>query len=144
MKLAESFQGTCWLLLTATLYFSLQIFRGLSSDERLLLRCLHLPDDQRRVKVGLCLQGLVLGAGDVARLDGEHHGVHEVLGGLDEGGGGVEAGDDELPRHVLDISLHLGGDVELVAVERDPLQVRDQVLLGRRLGALVCYRSEIL
>ena len=79
----------------------------------------------------------VLGAGHVAGLDDQHHGVHEVLGGLDEGGGRVQARDHQLPGHVLDVGLDLGGDVELVAVEGDPLEVGQQVLLGRGLRTLL-------
>ena len=41
-------------------------------------------------------------------------------------------------------SLHLAGDVELVAIEGDPLQVSKEVFLGRRLRALVCYQPEIV
>ena len=40
--------------------------------------------------------------------------------------------------------LHLAGDVELVAIEGDPLQVSKEVFLGRRLRALVCYQPEIV
>lgn len=137
LELTEGLQGTCRLLLAASLDLGLDLIRRLPPDQRLLLRRLHLPDDQGRLPGrGLGLQRLVLGAGHVARLDRQHHGVHEVLGGLDEGGGGVQAGDDQLPGHVLDVSLDLGGDVQLVAVEGDPLQVGDQVLLGRGLRAL--------
>lgn len=45
-------------------------------------------------------------------------------------------GDDELPAQVLHLGLHLAADVELVAVERDALQVGQQVLLARRVRAL--------
>lgn len=44
--------------------------------------------------------------------------------------------DHELPAQVLHLSLHLAADVELVAVERDALQVRQQVLLARGVRAL--------
>ena len=37
----------------------------------------------------------------------------------------------------MDIRLDLAGDVELVAVEGDTLEVGDQILLGARLGTLV-------
>lgn len=44
--------------------------------------------------------------------------------------------DHELPAQVLHLGLHLAADVELVAVERDALQVRQQVLLARGVRAL--------
>ncbi|MFN9940243.1 MAG: hypothetical protein ACK56I_12295, partial [bacterium] len=88
--------------------------------------------------VGFLLPTLpVFGARHVARLHRQHHGVHEVLGRLDERGGGVQAGDDKLAGDVLHVRLHLASDVELVAVEGDPLQVGDEILLGGGLGALV-------
>ena len=68
----------------------------------------------------------VFGARHVARLHRQHHGVHEVLGRLDEGGGGVQAGDDELAGDVLHVRLHLAGDVQLVAVQGDSLQNEDR------------------
>lgn len=50
-------------------------------------------------------------------------------------------GDDELPTQVLHLGLHLAADVELVAVERDALQVGQQVLLARRVRALREHRA---
>ena len=144
LELTECLEGTCRLLLAASLDLSLDLLRGLPPDQGLLLWRLHLPDDERRLPSrGLGLQSLVLGAGHVTRLDCQHHGVHQVLGGLDEGGGRVKAGDYQLPRHVLDISFDLGGDVQLVAVEGDPLKVGDQVLLGCGLWTLLSNDSEL-
>jgi hypothetical protein len=68
----------------------------------------------------------VFGARHVARLYREHHGIHEVLGRLDERGGGVQAGDDELAGDVLHVRLHLAGDVQLVAVQGDSLVMRTE------------------
>ena len=144
LELTEGLEGTCRLLLAASLNLGLDLLGGLPPDQGLLLRRLHLPDDQRRLPSrGLGLQGLVLGAGHVTRLDSQHHGVHQVLGGLDEGGGRVQAGDYQLPGHVLDISLDLGGDVQLVTVEGDPLEVGDQVLLGGGLWTFLSDDSEL-
>ena len=84
-----------------------------------------------------CASFPILCAGYVARLDSENHRIHEVLGSLDQRRGRVEAGDDQLPGHVLDVGLHLAGDIQLVAVEGDTLQIRDQILLGAGLRALV-------
>lgn len=52
-------------------------------------------------------------------------------------------GDDELPAQVLHLGLHLAADVELVAVERDALQVGQQVLLARRVRALRGNRGHV-
>ncbi len=68
----------------------------------------------------------VFGACHVARLHRQHHGVHEVLGRLDEGGGGVQAGDDELAGDVLHVRLHLAGDVQLVAVQGNSLKMKTE------------------
>lgn len=38
---------------------------------------------------------------------------------------------DELSSQILHLSFHLTADVELVAVQGDPLQVGQQVLLAR-------------
>lgn len=43
---------------------------------------------------------------------------------------------DELPSEVLHFGLHFAADVELVAVQGDALQVGQQVLFARRVGAL--------
>lgn len=45
----------------------------------------------------------------VAGLHGQHDRVHQVLGGLDQGRGGIEAGNDELTGNVLDIGFDLKG-----------------------------------
>ena len=45
-------------------------------------------------------------------------------------------GDDEFPTHTLHVGLDLAGNVELVAVEGDTLQIRHQVLLTGRVWAL--------
>ena len=79
----------------------------------------------------------ILGAGNVGSLDREHNGVHEILRRLNERSGAVEAGDNELTTDVLHISLDLARDVHLMAVESNSLQISEQILLCRALGALV-------
>ena len=49
-------------------------------------------------------------------LNSENDGAHQVLGGLDEGGGGVEGGDDDLALLEADLGLDPAADVKLVAV----------------------------
>ena len=51
----------------------------------------------------------VLGGGDIGGLDGDHHCVHQVLGRLDQRGGAVQAGNDQLTTDVLHVRLHLRG-----------------------------------
>ena len=63
-------------------------------------------------------------------LNSEDDRRHEVLRGLDEGGGGVQGGDDDLALLEADLGLDPAADVELVAVERHPLQVGQEVLPG--------------
>ena len=111
-----------------------------SPHQRLLLWSPHLPDNDGgwRTGAGLALLKPVHPARHIARLDCQHHRVHQVLGCLDQGHGGVEAGDDQLPRHLVDVGLDLAGDVELVAVEGDPTQVGQEVRLGARSWTSVC------
>ena len=82
---------------------------------------------------------LVHPAGHVARLHSQHHGVHQVLGSLDERHGAVQTGHDQLTRDVVNISLDLAGDVELVTVEGDPAQVSEEVRLGAGAGTSLNY-----
>ena len=76
-------------------------------------------------------------AGDVAGLDSENDGVHEVPGSLDQWTRRVKTRHNKLSGYIVDIRLDLAGDVELVAVERYPLQVGQQVALGWWLWTLV-------
>jgi len=61
LEFTQSLEGTCRLLLAASLNLGLDLLGGLPPDQGLLLRRLHLPDDQR----GLPSRGLGL----VARID---------------------------------------------------------------------------
>lgn len=49
----------------------------------------------------------------------------------------TDPADNQLSADVLHVRLDLGGDIQLVTVECDTLQVREQVLLCGRLRALV-------
>ena len=82
---------------------------------------------------------LVHPAGHVARLHSQHHRVHQVLGSLDERHGAVQTRHDQLTRDVVNISLDLAGDVELVTVEGDPAQVSEEVRLGAGAGTSLSY-----
>lgn len=44
---------------------------------------------------------------------------------------------DELSAQILDLGFHLAADVELMTVQGDSLQVGQQVLLARRIRALI-------
>ena len=70
---------------------------------------LHLPNDNRFELIEFAFGGeaWVLGAGHVATLDCQHDGVHQVLGSLDQRSGRVQARDDQLARHVLNVRFHL-------------------------------------
>lgn len=62
----------------------------LALHQRLLLGRLHLPGDGRHVERLHVLALLVPGGRHVRGLHRGHHGVHQVLGRLDEGHGAVQ------------------------------------------------------
>ena len=75
--------------------------------------------------------------GHIACLDSQHHSIHQILGGLDEGHGAVQTGDYQLPGDIVDISLDLACDVELVTIQRDATKICKEIRLGAGAGTLV-------
>lgn len=91
LELAEGLHGVDVLLVGRPLDpVGLAVVLLLALHQRLLLGRLHLPGDGRHVERLHALVLLVPGGGHVRGLHRGHHGVHQVLGRLDEGHGAVQ------------------------------------------------------
>ena len=125
------------ILMSLALLDSLHlVLRQFTLQQRSSLRFSDPPHHQGLGVVGLVF---VLGGGQVARLHRHQHRGHQVLGSLDERHGAVQTRHDQLTRDVVNISLDLAGDVELVTVEGDPAQVSEEVRLGAGAGTSLSY-----
>lgn len=91
LELAEGLHGVDVLLVGRPLDpVGLAVVLLLALHQRLLLGRLHLPGDGRHVERLHALVLLVPGGRHVRGLHRGHHGVHQVLGRLDEGHGAVQ------------------------------------------------------
>lgn len=91
LELAEGLHGVDVLLVGRPLDpVGLAVVLLLALHQRLLLGRLHLPGDGRHVERLHVLALLVPGGRHVRGLHRGHHGVHQVLGRLDEGHGAVQ------------------------------------------------------
>lgn len=91
LELAQGLHGIDVLLVGRPLDpVGLAVVLLLALHQRLLLGRLHLPGDGGHVERLHALVLLVLGGRHVRGLHGGHHGVHQVLGRLDEGHGAVQ------------------------------------------------------
>lgn len=77
-------------LLGASPHACLALLRLLSLYQRLLLRGLHAPGHHGWVNSCCAVHLLVFGGSYIRCLDSQHDGIHEVLGGLDQGSGTIE------------------------------------------------------
>ena len=114
-SLLEFTQSFCWtcLLLVSTSHPCPELLWWFSSYKGLLFWSFHFPNHnwRWRARIFACHLYFIHSAGNIAGLYSEYHGIHQVSGSLDERCCGVQARDYEFPRNIVNISLHLAGDV---------------------------------
>lgn len=90
-KLAQSLHRVHMLLVRGSLDFvGLAVVLLLSLHQRLLLWSFHPPGDGWHIEGLHGFALLVLSGCNVRGLDCGNHGIHQILGGLDEGHGAVQ------------------------------------------------------
>lgn len=90
LELAEGLDWWDVFLLRASAHTGLTLLGLLPLHEWLLLWHLHAPWHYRRIDCCCSVHLLVLGGSHIRGLDRQDHGVHQVLGRLDEGCSAVQ------------------------------------------------------
>lgn len=85
LEFTEGLDGGDVFLLRASPDTGLALLRFLSLHQGFLLRGLHTPGNHRGIDCCCAVNLLVLGGSYIGGLDREDHGIHQVLGCLDEG-----------------------------------------------------------
>lgn len=121
LELAEGLDRWDVFLLRASAHPGLTLLRLLPLHEWLLLGHLHAPWHYGRIDCRCSVHLLVLGGSHVRSLDRQDHGVHQILGGLDEGSSAVQLKERRhhsqvtfsgfyftFPQHILGCALQCG------------------------------------